>query len=71
MYKSCLIFFPKALTLKLISKLREQNLSGSGTGARMFKEFTMSDPIRYSNNDPVESWLYDLLLLGATDACKL
>lgn len=37
----------------------------------MLKEFTMNDPIRYSRNDPVETWLYDLLLLGATDACKL
>ena len=31
----------------------------------------MQDPIRYSANDPVERWLYDLLLLDATEAQKL
>ena len=37
----------------------------------MFKEQTMNDPIRYALNDPVERWLYDLLLLDATEATKI
>jgi N-acetyltransferase 10 len=37
----------------------------------MFKEFVMNDPIRYALNDPVERWLYDLLLLDAAEAPKL
>ena len=31
----------------------------------------MKDPIRYAPNDPVEKWLFDLLLLDATEADKL
>jgi tRNA(Met) C34 N-acetyltransferase TmcA len=31
----------------------------------------MSDPIRYNNNDVVEKWLYELLLLDASEAAKL
>ena len=31
----------------------------------------MKDPIRYNANDPVEKWLFDLLLLDATEADKL
>lgn len=31
----------------------------------------MNDPIRYASNDPIERWLYDLLLLDATEAVKL
>ena len=31
----------------------------------------MNDPIRYSNKDIVEKWLYELLLLDASDASKL
>ena len=37
----------------------------------MFKELTMNNPIRYANNYPVERWLYDLLLLDATEAPKV
>lgn len=36
--------------------------SGSG---RLFYEVHMETPIRYSENDPVEAWLYDLLCLKA------
>ena len=30
----------------------------------MLKEVSLIDPIRYSLNDPIESWLNDLLLLN-------
>jgi len=39
--------------------------------ARLLKELSMQDPIRYALNDPVERWLYDLLLLDATEADKI
>lgn len=38
--------------------------SRSGAG-RVFREVQMEIPIRYSENDPVEAWLYDLLCLEA------
>lgn len=38
--------------------------SRSGSG-RVFREVRMETPIRYSENDPVEAWLYDLLCLRA------
>jgi len=31
----------------------------------------MIDPIRYATNDVIERWLYDLLLLDASEAVKL
>jgi tRNA(Met) C34 N-acetyltransferase TmcA len=43
----------------------------SGTGARLLKEITLNDPIRYSIGDPIEEWLNNLLLLDATQAVKL
>lgn len=58
----------RSLSLKLIQKLREQNKTG---GSRLLKEVSMNDPIRYGNNDVIEKWLYDLLLLDATEAVKL
>ncbi len=33
-----------------------------------FVEIQMSEPIRYSSGDPVESWLYDVLLLDSEPA---
>ena len=38
-------------------------LGKSGSGARILKEVTLNDPIRYAINDPIEKWLNDLLLL--------
>lgn len=38
--------------------------AGSGAG-RVFHEVHMETPIRYSEKDPVEAWLYDLLCLHA------
>lgn len=61
-----LYYFISALSLKLISKLRENQ-----AGTRLLKELTMIDPIRYATNDVIERWLYDLLLLDASEAVKL
>ncbi|KAF8822215.1 ATPase (DUF699) protein [Cardiosporidium cionae] len=33
---------------------------------RSLKEVSMKEPIRYSPNDPIETWLYELLCLNAT-----
>ncbi|GAB9469473.1 N-acetyltransferase 10 [Globisporangium polare] len=41
--------------------------SGATTG-RVLREVTLSIPIRYALNDPVEKWLNDLLCLDATSA---
>lgn len=30
----------------------------------MLKEVSLTDPIRYSLNDPIEAWLNNLLLLN-------
>lgn len=61
----------RSLSLKLIQQLREQGakLSSGGKGdqgpGRTFKEVTLNEPIRYAPNDPVESWLHELLCLDA------
>jgi N-acetyltransferase 10 len=33
---------------------------------RTLKEISLDEPIRYGNNDPIESWLTNLLCLDAT-----
>jgi len=61
----------RSLSVKLIQKLREQSkITGenkSSTGGRLLRETTLNDPIRYSLDDPIEKWLYDLLCLDATE----
>ena len=41
--------------------------TGPSIGGRSLREVTLETPIRYSSNDPVESWLNRLLLLDACD----
>jgi N-acetyltransferase 10 len=70
----------RSLSLKLIQQLREQSrgLSASlanadgkvDTGAptgRLLKEIKLEEPIRYKENDPIESWLNKILCL---DCCS-
>ena len=55
----------RSLSIKLIDDLRnKQSISGS----RILKEISLSQAIRYADNDPVEFWLNKLLLLDATNA---
>ena len=55
----------RSLSIKLIDDLRnKQSMSGS----RILKEISLSQAIRYADNDPVELWLNKLLLLDATNA---
>ena len=55
----------RSLSIKLIDDLRnKQSMSGS----RILKEISLSQAIRYADNDPVEFWLNKLLLLDATNA---
>ena len=55
----------RSLSIKLIDDLRnKQAMSGS----RILKEISLSQAIRYADNDPVEFWLNKLLLLDATNA---
>ena len=50
----------RSLSLKLLNKLREQNKFNTGetniniSGDRILKEIELIEPIRYSNNDPIE-----------------
>ena len=54
----------RSLSIKLIDNLRnnQDNING-----RLLKEVTLNQAIRYADNDPIESWLNDLLLLDATN----
>ena len=55
----------RSLSIKLIDEMRNnQKMSG----ARILKEISLSQAIRYADNDPVELWLNKLLILDATSA---
>ncbi|ORC87723.1 N-acetyltransferase 10 [Trypanosoma theileri] len=68
----------RSLSMKLIADMRKQSgsiVGGSSSTStavstsddrRFLREITMTDPIRYGPNDPVESWLHKLLCLDAT-----
>ncbi|KAK4317649.1 hypothetical protein Pmani_011271 [Petrolisthes manimaculis] len=68
----------RSLSLKLLQQLREQAVASSGVNiatttsiltsavssrGRTLHELTLSESVRYSPGDPVESWLYRLLCL--------
>lgn len=66
----------RSLSLKLLDQLRTNSVpanapstgvggSGGATVGRVFREVQMAAPIRYSEGDPIEAWLYDLLCLEA------
>jgi len=65
----------RALSLKLVKQLRQEssaNISGdssavTGSGARVLRELTLEEPIRYNLGDNVEKWLNDLLCLDCTN----
>lgn len=62
----------RSLSLKLLNQLREQSRSNAQlAGDRQLKEITLESPIRYTRDDPIEKWLYDLLLLDGTTAAPL
>ncbi|ASA77782.1 tRNA(Met) cytidine acetyltransferase TmcA [Thermococcus sp. 5-4] len=46
----------RGFSVKFLKKAREK---------RSFKELHMEEPIRYAENDPIEKWLFDVLLLDA------
>ncbi len=45
----------RSFNLRFLKSLREKNVP--------FREFNMTQPIRYSETDPIEKWLFDVLLL--------
>ncbi|KAG5503868.1 hypothetical protein JIQ42_07386 [Leishmania sp. Namibia] len=55
----------RSLSMKLVADMRRGSSSGAAE-ARHLKELSMSDPIRYGPDDPVEKWLNKLLCLDAT-----
>lgn len=63
----------RSLSLKLLNQLRQSTASMNKTpdqliSSRLVHELVLNEPIRYSVNDPVESWLTGLLCLDATIA---
>lgn len=59
----------RSLSLKLLKKLRDAgSVDKNNSKGRVFHEVHMEVPIRYSAEDPVETWLYDLLCLSAGGA---
>jgi len=62
----------RSLSLKLIQQLKENStmvsnnanndvkITKSSFGSRVVQEITMTEPIRYSNDDQIEKWIYDL-----------
>ena len=63
--------------MKLIQQLRHQSALSTTTtttpspSGRLFREITLDDPIRYNDNDAVESWLFDVLCLDASSSLSL
>lgn len=62
----------RSLSLKLLNQLRQNAASAKNqeqvAGSRLIHELVLEEPIRYSAQDPVESWLTGLLCLDATIA---
>ena len=68
----------RSLSLKLLSQLRKSqhksvekdkkndSRSIQLSGRRVLREVTLDVPIRYAENDPIESWLNSLLCLDST-----
>lgn len=50
----------RSFSIRFLKRLREMKAP--------FKEFEMEEPIRYSQNDPIEKWVFDTLLLDAEPA---
>ena len=66
----------RSLSLKLLQQLRTASVSAvrieksddkPTSLARSLREITLTTPIRYNSNDPVESWLNNLLCLDCTN----
>ncbi|GJQ12855.1 hypothetical protein GpartN1_g4646.t1 [Galdieria partita] len=62
----------RSLSLKLFDQLRKGSHQNNHSepfhlveGGRTFREMTLEAPIRYAIEDPIESWLYDVLCLEA------
>nr|CCC90537.1 conserved hypothetical protein [Trypanosoma congolense IL3000] len=60
----------RSLSMKLVADMRKHSGSSNGSVAgedrRLLREISMTDPIRYGPEDPVEFWLNKLLCLDAT-----
>ncbi|KAK1362819.1 RNA cytidine acetyltransferase [Heracleum sosnowskyi] len=61
----------RSLSLKLLQQLEEQSRistrnSANSLSGRLFKKIELTESIRYSSGDPIESWLHALLCLDVT-----
>lgn len=64
----------RSLSLKLLNSLREQGQQrvkhlkpGQTRESRQLTEVELTEPIRYGRNDPIETWLNELLCLDAAN----
>ena len=55
----------RSLSTKLLNGLRNTNQM---SGSKILKEVLLEQAIRYADNDAIEKWLNELLLLDATTA---
>ncbi|GAV91773.1 Helicase_RecD domain-containing protein/GNAT_acetyltr_2 domain-containing protein/tRNA_bind_2 domain-containing protein, partial [Cephalotus follicularis] len=63
----------RSLSLKLLQQLEEQSQNSSKSvegslSGRLFKKIELSEAIRYSSGDPIESWLHALLCLDVSNS---
>jgi N-acetyltransferase 10 len=59
----------RSISLKLLQELRANSkiASANPSNSRMLTELSMNTPIRYAQNDQIEQWLNQLLLLDCTN----
>ena len=59
----------RSLSIKLLDGLR--NNTNQMSSSKILKEVLLEQAIRYADNDAIEKWLNELLLLDATTAVAL
>jgi N-acetyltransferase 10 len=67
--------YGRALNLKMIKSIKLQclgiNFNSKTLKPLIFREIILNEPIRYSLDDPVEKWLYNLLCLNLENQTNL
>lgn len=63
----------RSLSMKLLKQLRHESVatataSAQSTGGRTLREITLEEPIRYSQGDPIEAWMNNLLCLNCASS---
>lgn len=50
---------------------KSESKAASSASGRILQEVVLNESIRYTDNDPVEKWLTDLLCLDASDVPRI